>query len=83
MDVGNAVTDRQHAANSRLARRRSSRSGANDAEISAARYPCSAFHRHSERIEFGSDRGVDLAAEPDDEASEKLWIDLGIDRDIV
>src|SRR6185369_16212390 len=53
-------------------------------EISAARMSIQlAFHRLSESVEFGADRGVDLlAAQLDDDSAEDVGVDLSVDRDV-
>src|SRR5690242_13532390 len=54
-------------------------------EISAARISIFvlAFHRVSETVEFGADRGVNLlAAQLDDYSAENGWIDLRVDVDV-
>src|SRR6185369_14681153 len=53
-------------------------------EISAARMSIQlAFHRLSESVEFGADRGVDLlAAQLDDNSAEDVGIDRRLDGDV-
>ena len=86
VDAGDAVADRQHAADFgdlRVGVEIRDLVADDAGNFSGADIHVQPFIAMRESVEFGADRGVDhLAAEPDDDASEKRGIDLGVDRDV-
>ena len=86
VDAGDAVADRQHAADFgdlRVGAEVRDLVADDAGNFSGADIHVQPFIAMRESVEFGADRAVDhLASEPDDEAAEDGGIDLGVDRDV-